>query len=112
MSVFERTQEIGVMKAIGASRMNVFRLIWTETILVCAFGGILGNALAFLGSGVIEHIIKKILPYAPSGQLVLIGPGLLIGAFLGAIVLGIVSGFYPAWRASSMRPVEAIRRGE
>jgi len=112
MSVFERTQEIGVIKAIGASRMDVFRLIWTETIIVCAMGGVLGSVVAFFGSGAVEHILKSILPYAPSGRLVLIGPGLLLWAFLGAVAVGLISGFYPAWRASSMRPVEAIRRGE
>ncbi len=112
MSVFERTREIGVMKAIGASRSDIFKLIWTETILICALGGILGNFLAFVGTGAVEYILKKILPYAPSGQLVLIKPPLLVAACLGAIALGVVSGIYPAWRASSMRPVEAIRSGE
>ena len=112
MTVFERTQEIGIMKAIGASKNDIFKLIWTETILICTFGGILGNIIALLGSDVVEYSIKKVLPYAPSGQLVLIKPDLLVGAFVGAIILGIVSGIYPAWRASSMVPVEAIRRGE
>jgi putative ABC transport system permease protein len=112
MSVFERTQEIGVMKAIGASKIQIFKMIWSETILVCTAGGILGNFLALLGSGIVEYSLKKILPYAPSGQLVLIKPNLLITALLGAIILGIISGIYPAWRASSMRPVEAIRTGE
>lgn len=112
MSVFERTQEIGVMKAIGASKKRIFQLIWTETILLCTLGGILGGLLAFLGSGLAEYILKKLLPYAPSGELVLIEPTLLLTALLGAIFLGITSGIYPAWRASSMRPVEAIRTGE
>ena len=112
MTVFERTQEIGIMKAIGASKKDIFKLIWTETVLICTFGGILGNIIALLGSDVVEYSIKKVLPYAPSGQLVLIKPDLLVGAFVGAIILGIVSGIYPAWRASSMVPVEAIRRGE
>ena len=112
MSVFERTSEIGVMKAIGASATDIFKLVWTETILVCSFGGISGSILAWLGSGLIEQIVKSILPYAPSGQLVLINPGLLAAAFVGAIFLGIISGIYPAWRAASMRPVEAIRHGD
>lgn len=112
MSVFERTKEIGVMKAIGASATDIFKLIWTETILVCAMGGFLGSMFALLGSGVVENIIKRILPYAPGGPLVLIRPSLLLSAFTGAIVLGIISGIYPAWRASFMRPVEAIRAGE
>jgi len=112
MSIFERTREIGVMKAIGASAMDIFRLVWMETILVCSLGGILGSILALSGSGLVEHIIKMVLPYAPSGQLVLIKPGLLFVAFIGAIILGIIAGIYPAWRAASMRPVEAIRTGE
>jgi putative ABC transport system permease protein len=112
MSVFERTREIGVMKAIGASAMDIFRLVWMETILVCSLGGILGSILALSGSSLVEHIIKMVLPYAPSGQLVLIKPGLLFVAFIGAIILGIIAGIYPAWRAASMRPVEAIRTGE
>ena len=100
------------MKAIVASRPGIFKLIWTETVLICTLGGILGNILAVLGSGVVERSIKMILPYAPSGQLVSIKLDLLVWAFVGAIVLGIVAGVYPAWRASSMVPVEAIRRGE
>jgi len=60
----------------------------------------------------VEMIIRRVLPYVPNGQLVLIETDLLVTAFVGAIVLGIVSGLYPAYRASSMRPVEAIRSGE
>jgi putative ABC transport system permease protein len=92
--------------------VDIFKLIWAETILVCASGGILGGVLAFLGSGIVEYVLKKILPYAPSGQLVAIKLPLLVTAFLGAVILGIIAGIYPAWRASSMRPVEAIRTGE
>jgi len=112
MSVFERTQEIGIMKAIGASKLDIFKLIWTETVIVCALGGISGCVFALLASDAVEKIIKTILPYTPTGKLVLIEPNLLIAALLGAVVLGVASGIYPAWRASSMRPVEAIRTGE
>jgi len=111
MSVFERTQEIGVMKALGASRLDIFKLIWIETSLVCFFGGITGNIIAILGSALIEKIIRNILPYAPAGKLVFITPSILLGSFIGAIIMGVVSGIYPALRASSMRPIEAIRRG-
>lgn len=112
MSVFERTQEIGVLKAIGASRADIFVLIWIETTIVCTLAGIIGNVIAYGGSTGVEAIIKFILPYAPTGSLVLITFDLLLVAFVGAIVLGLCSGIYPAWRAASMRPVEAIRRGE
>jgi len=112
MSVFERTQEIGIMKALGASRLDVFKLIWTETALICALGGLVGNVLALTGVRVVEFIIKQMIPYAPSGTLVIISNELLIGALIGSLVIGFTAGIYPAYRASSMRPVEAIRRSE
>lgn len=112
MSIFERTREIGVMKAIGASNLDIFKLVWLETILVCAAGGIGGSIIAILGGNVVEYFVKRILPYAPSGKLILITPQLLIISFIGAILLGLISGLYPAFRASSMRPIEAIRSGE
>jgi len=112
MSVFERTQEIGVMKAIGASKLDIFRLIWMETVIMCTMGGLLGNLGALLGGKVVERIVRSILPYAPEGQIVLITPTALLISLVGAVLLGLVAGIYPALRASSMRPIEAIRSGE
>ncbi|MDP6685591.1 MAG: ABC transporter permease [Candidatus Omnitrophota bacterium] len=112
MSVFERTREIGVMKALGASRMDIFRIIWIETTLICIFGGIAGNILAILGSSVVEKIIRQVLPYTPGGKLVFIAPDLLIFSFVATIIMGLIAGTYPALRASSMRPIEAIRTGD
>jgi putative ABC transport system permease protein len=111
MSVFERTTEIGVMKAIGASRLDIFRIIWSETTLICIFGGLLGGIIAVMGSKVVEYILKQVLPYAPSGTLVIVTPQILLFSFIGAVVMGLVAGIYPAFRASSMKPIEAIRRG-
>jgi putative ABC transport system permease protein len=112
MSVFERTKEIGVMKAVGASRLDIFRIIWLETTLICVIGGFIGDLFAIIGSQAVEYILRHILPYAPGGKLVLITPELLAGSFIGAIIMGLIAGIYPAFRASSMRPVEAIRLGD
>jgi len=112
MSVFERTQEIGIMKAIGASRLDIFKFIWIETIIICVFGGISGSFIAIIGGRGVEFLVKKVLPYAPKGQLVTIGSDLVLFSFLSAILLGIIAGIYPAFRAASMRPIEAIRSGE
>lgn len=112
MSVFERTQEIGIMKAIGASRFDIFKLIWMETLIICTLGGIFGSIAAILGGNLIETLVRKLMPYSPTGKLIFITPGLLLLCFLGAIILGVVSGLYPALRASSMRPIEAIRSAE
>jgi putative ABC transport system permease protein len=112
MSVFERTREIGVMKALGASRLDIFSIIWTETTLICILGGLVGDVLAVVGSGVVEYIIKEILPYTPSGKLVFITPALLVFSLIATIGMGLFAGVYPAFRASSMRPIEAIRTVE
>jgi len=112
MSVFERTSEIGVMKAIGASRLDIFKIIWVETTLICIFGGVLGNIIALLGGKTIEYVLKTVLPYAPKGHLVVITPHILALSFFGAVIMGLIAGLYPAFRASSMKPIEAIRKGE
>ena len=112
MSVFERTREIGVMKALGASALDVFKIIWLETILLCVFGGILGIALAVFGSSVVEQVIRHTLPYTPAGKLVFIKPSLLAISFVAILIIGVISGTYPALRASLMKPIEAIRQGE
>ncbi|MDD5155953.1 MAG: ABC transporter permease [Candidatus Omnitrophica bacterium] len=112
MSVFERTREIGVMKALGASAADVFKIIWLETTIICFLGGLAGVVLAFSGSSIIEHLIRRFLPYTPAGKLVFIKPSLLLVAFLITVIMGLVAGIYPALRASLMKPIEAIRSGE
>ncbi len=112
MSVFERTKQIGVMKALGASKTDIFKIIWMETTLTCVIGGVIGSAAAVLGGNVMEKIIKKILPYAPSGQLIVISFSLIGVALVGTVLIGLLAGIYPAFRAASMRPVEAIRSSE
>lgn len=112
MSVFERTKEIGVMKALGAARIDIFKIIWTETTLICVIGGIAGMLIAYTGGSLVEQIIKSILPYAPSGRLVVITLPLLAYSLAGAVLTGLIAGVYPAYRAASMRPVEAIRTAD
>jgi putative ABC transport system permease protein len=109
MSVFERTREIGVMKAMGASRFDVFRIVWSETTLVCLLGGIAGAVLAAAGGRLAELLVREILPYAPSGQLVIVTPLLVVAALVGAVLTGLVAGIYPAARAAGLKPVKAIR---
>lgn len=111
MSVYERTSEIGIMKALGARRGSIFELIWLETVMICLAGGVTGSVLAIVGSGLVEKAIKAMADLGVSGSIVQITPAVIGYAVLGAIVLGFFGGLYPAWRASSMRPVEAISRG-
>ena len=112
MSVFERTQEIGIMKAIGASKLDIFKLIWIETLIVCTLGGIFGSIIAIFGGNLVELLVRNVMPYAPGGKLLSITPDLLAYSFLGVIVVGVISGLLPALKAASMRPIEVIRSGE
>ena len=111
MSVYERTSEIGIMKALGARRDSIFQLIWLETVMMCLAGGIVGSLMAVIGSDLVEKAIKSIADMGVSGSIVQITPAVIGYAILGAVILGFFAGLYPAWRASSMRPVEAINKG-
>jgi putative ABC transport system permease protein len=111
MSVYERTAEIGIMKALGARQGSIFELIWLETVMICLAGAIAGSAIAIVGSGLVEKAIKMVADFGVSGSIVQITPALIGYSLAGALILGFFGGLYPAWRASSMRPVEAIGKG-
>jgi putative ABC transport system permease protein len=111
MAVTERTREIGVMRAVGASPGDIFRLIWLETVQVCLFGGILGVVLACLGTRGVENWLRARLPFSPDGALVRPEWSVMLLCLAGAILLGSVAGLLPAWRAARLSPVEAIRTG-
>jgi len=109
MSVFERFAEIGIIKSIGAMPWDVFKLIWAETIILCLLGGALGIGFSFLLSKITETLIRSLLPYTPTGSLVVISPGLASLTMAVVLGVGLVSGLYPAWRAARIRPLESIR---
>jgi putative ABC transport system permease protein len=109
MSVLERRQEIGILKTMGAMPADIFRLVWTETLILCAAGGVAGLLFAVAFARGTDILVRRILPYAPTGGLVVIEPGnalVALGVILG---VGLLSGMYPAWRAGRVRPLQAIR---
>ena len=109
MSVFERYQEIGILKSMGAMPFDIFQMVWTETLILCAIGSLVGIGLAMILAQVSDLLIRRIIPYAPAGVLVQVDPPLILFTILVMIVIGLLSGIYPAWRAANIRPLEAIR---
>ena len=111
MAVVERGRDIGVLRAIGASRGDIIRLFWFETIQVCLSGAIAGVGMAFIASRGVETWVRSKLPFAPTDPL-LHWQWWIAGVCLAcALALGCAAGFLPAWRAARVPPIVAIRAG-
>jgi putative ABC transport system permease protein len=111
MSVNERTREFGMMKAIGASGLDIGKMVLIETVFITLSGGVIGTISAIVGSSLIEGFVKGILPYSPRGSLVSASPELIAFALAFSLVLGLICGLYPAFKSSRLTPMEAIRGG-
>ena len=109
MAVFERTQEIGMMRAVGASRWDIFRIILEETTILSLSGGLVGILISILGSRMIEAFVRSVMPFVPSGNLISFDPGVAAGSVLFIFIIGLCAGIYPALKASKINPVEAIK---
>jgi putative ABC transport system permease protein len=106
-SVLERTKEVGLMKAVGATNGDVLYLFLVEAGLLGAAGGIVGVLLGMGISKIVELVgtivlgtplLKAVFPFY-----------LIIGGILFSFVVGVISGIFPAYRAAKMQPVEALR---
>ncbi len=104
-SVLERTKDIGIMKAIGARNSDILQIFLMESGLIGLVGGVLGIALGTAGALLLGSFSRQ----AGFVLLVEIEPGVLLFGLLFALALGIISGILPAYQASKMKPVEALR---
>ena len=99
-TVTERTREIGIRRAVGATRRTILRQFLTETVVMSGLGGVIGIGLGLALSGVIQ---------AYAGWQTAVSPAALLGAFGISAAVGIVFGLVPARRAARMDPIEALR---
>ena len=104
MSVYERTREIGIRKAIGASHRQIVGQFLAESALIGFLGGAAGLALGYITTLAVNAVMSS------SGTILfLITPRLAIGALAFAVILGVGSGFYPSLHAARLKPVLALR---
>ncbi|MFP4558576.1 MAG: ABC transporter permease [Archaeoglobaceae archaeon] len=105
MSTIERTKEIGVMRAIGAYRQVILRIFLLEALILGVVGGAIGGILSILGGFAINMIVLESVEYlftATTAIYIIEGVGF-------GILVAVLSGIYPAWKASNLEPIEALR---
>ena len=117
MAIMERIREFGIMMALGVRPQKIFRLVVTESVLLCLCGLVLGNLLSYVlvlyvgKKGFNLSIFSKSLETFGIGHLIY--PHLTISmVFIGAVtvlVMGILASLYPGYKASRLRPMEALR---
>lgn len=105
MSTIERTKEIGIMRAIGAHRITVLKIFLLEALILGLIGSLIGSLLSIIAGYGINSLIlgetKYVFQLATLGYVFL---GFSIGVFTS-----LVSGLYPAWKASRLEPIDALR---
>ncbi|MDX1908735.1 MAG: ABC transporter permease [Bacteroidia bacterium] len=101
VSVTERTMEIGLRKALGATKSHIRGQFLIEAIVICQIGGLLGILMGVIGGNIVSNL-------AFQGGFVVPWNWIIIG-LIACFMVGIGAGYYPAWKASNVDPIESLR---
>jgi len=108
-SVLEKTKEIGIMKAIGARNGDIMMIFLLNSAIVGLVGGLLGIGLGTGISSLLPLLGMRVMGVGGAGMTTVVTPLLLIGALLLSMGIGMAAGVIPAYRASKLKPVDALR---
>ncbi|MHC1589973.1 MAG: ABC transporter permease, partial [Candidatus Hecatellaceae archaeon] len=108
-SVMERTREIGLLKALGFKNWHVLVMFLSEALIVGIIGGSLGLVAGYFGA---HLLLMRPVQFSHSAALIqpLFEVEGLVFVWLFTLAISLLAGFYPAWRASKLNPVEALRK--
>ena len=111
VSVTERTREIGIRKAVGAKQRHILIQFWLEATTIGVIGGIIGIGVGYLLSEFVftGFEVNQMMGMSQEGIDPVVQGEYIFLSFLVAIVVGMVSGIYPAWRAARLNPIDALR---
>jgi putative ABC transport system permease protein len=111
MSVMERTRQIGTLKALGSTNLEVMEIFLFESAMIGLLGGLIGIFVGFIASGLISEVGVRVLVTGMRAQtgLTVITPELILFGLAFSTFIGILSGILPARRAANLQPVEALR---
>jgi putative ABC transport system permease protein len=108
-AVLERTTELGILRAVGASRTDIFSAVWAEGTLLALLGGIVGIIGALAAGRLIEQTLRHLMPLVPTGSMLSPDPALVFDCLLFVSAIGAMAGILPAARAAALSPTAAIR---
>jgi putative ABC transport system permease protein len=111
MSVYERIQEIGLLKAMGMRRRGIFFQFLIEAASIGFWGGVIGVGLAAIAGHIANPIlIRTVFSGFPGKQILSYPLAYMAGIIALATAIGLIAGAFPAWRASRLNPIDALRR--
>jgi len=112
VTIYERKKEIGIFKAIGAGNFDIIKLIIIETLIIAILGGVEGSILSFVGGRLVEGFVRSAIPYAPKRMMFTFRFSTFFIAIAYSIIIGVIAAIFPSLKASSVSPLETIRKEE